>query len=907
MSAIHGLLQRFDGCSGFKNSKLRITPANKTIVAFLLWLLFAAGCSVQKNTGLSRTFHNVTAKFNVLFNGKESFEKGVAKIDAGLKDDYAELLPVFNYVSKDAVDLAASDMDRTIKKCSKLISLHSITAKPKVKGSKNLTPKEREFFNKKEYNLYVDDAYLLMGKSHFYKHDFTLAMDVFRLILNDFKNQPVVFETQVWLGRALIETAQYKEAYEILNLLLNNADFPKKLLPDLFPTMAWYYMTQKDYLQAIGYLEKSLALENRKKLRTRYSYILAQLYERTGNLKHASEEYALVVKMNPVYDMAFNARINRALAFQQGFGQSEDIVSELTKMLRDDKNKEYQDQIYYALGNLAAKEGDNARALEHYRKSVAVNVNNEQQKSRSFLTIANLYYAIPDYPNAQAYYDSALAQIGPDYPGYEALFTKSKSLTRLVKEINTVQFEDSMLMLAKLPQPELNARIDALVESERLKAEFERQRQQEEQLDRQFGNEIAVQNLTRTQNTADAAQWYFYNETARSQGYREFKLLWGNRKLEDHWQRTNKTVAIFAGSSEETLVKEEEPVAPSAAFSKLSREYYLVNIPRSDSAVTASGKRIESALYNMGILYKTDLKDYEKSSASFRELTRRFPTSEYVLSAYFNLYSIAREQNNQALTESYKNIIASQFPQSMYAKVLTNPGYIQEMEAEEKKIQDYYSTTYDLYKAGNYAEVISRSAYALQHFAGNLLIPRFAYLGILAEGKNADRKVFRDKLRALAVEYPGTEVAAEAQSIVDYMDRDHPELKIAEEKTISQRIYKVSPEKEHVFAFVGDKKASTNQLVFNIVNFNLDLFDNLNLRVEIIELNSLQNLVVVKPFRDKTVVMPYLDAVRSSEDIKKDIPGYAFIPFAISSENLVTLREDKSAERYMIFFNENYK
>lgn len=206
--------------------KLNKPPAHIVFFVHLL-LVFSSGCSVQKNTGMSRAFHNLTARFNVLFNGKESFKKGTDKIDKDFKDDYTEILPVFPFVEKSASQLASSDMDRTIKKCGKLISMHSITAKPKVKNSKTLTPKEREFFNKKEYNAFVDDAYLLMGKAHFYKQEHTEASEIFHLILNDFKNQSVIPETQVWFARLLIETGQNKDAYEIINLLLNNPEFPK--------------------------------------------------------------------------------------------------------------------------------------------------------------------------------------------------------------------------------------------------------------------------------------------------------------------------------------------------------------------------------------------------------------------------------------------------------------------------------------------------------------------------------------------------------------------------------------------------------------------------------------------------------------------------------------------------------
>lgn len=889
----------------FRNiAELNKSPVYIIILAFLM-LILQQGCSVQKNTGLSRTYHQMTARFNVLFNGTQSFNKGTEKINDEYRDDFADILPIFPYTTRSASGLASSDMDRAIKKCEKLISMHSITVKPKVKNSKTLSPSEREFFNKKEYNGYVDDAYLLMGKSHFYKQEYPQASELFHHILNDFKGESVIPETQIWLARLSVQTSQYKDAYEILNLLQNNAEFPKKLLNELYPSVADYYLSQKDYKQAVDFLQKSVVVEKKKKLRTRYLFILAQLCEKTGDLKQASDYYSQVIKLNPVYDMAFNARINRALAFQQGFSNSSEIENELLKMLRDDKNTEYMDQIYYALGNLAAKEGNNTKAIEYYKKSVQSNVNNEQQKTRSFLTLANLYYSVPDYPNAQMYYDSALVTLDPAYPGYEALFTKSKSLTRLVKELNTVQLEDSVLKLSKLPEAELLAKVDGIIENERKKAEAEQLRIQNEQLDRMQGNEMAAQNMMK--QPTEGTKWYFYNDAAKSLGYREFKLNWGNRKLEDHWQRSVKSSSVFGAGGDETETAEAEAAAPVNTFSKMSREYYTVNIPRTDSAVAASLKRVELALFNMGIIYKTDLKDLDKASAAFKELIKRYPQSDYLLMSYFNLYSIARDQNNQAMTDYYKNIISSQFPESMYAKVLTNPKYVEELEAAENKIKQYYNDTYELYKAGNYAEVITRSKYAQDNFSTNVLIPRFAYLATLSAGKNADRKIFRENLLALISKYPQSDVASDAQNLIDYMDQEHPEIKEEHDIIVSRKLYQPDFDTEHLFGFLVDKKMNTNQLIFNIINFNLDNFDKLGLRVDILELNPRQNLVLVKMFHDKKEAMAYLNAVRSSETLLKDIPGADITPIVISSGNLDILKSDKSADLYLKFFTENYR
>jgi tetratricopeptide (TPR) repeat protein len=873
-------------------------------IVFITLLLLTA-CSAQKNTGLSRAYHNLTSKYNVLFNGSESYKDGLYKIEKEYSDDYSQILPIFNYGGDEIVDLTSSDMDRTIKKCSKLITLHSITAKPKVKDNKTLSPEERAFFSKKEYNVFVDDAYLLMGKAHFYKHEYPLAAEIFRRVLNDFKNQSTIPETQVWLARVSIETGQYIEASDILTVLNNNADFPKKLFPELYPTYADFYLKQKDYGNAISFLEKSLVYIKQKKVKTRYLFILAQLYEKTGDLKRASEYYDQVIKMNPVYEMAFNAHINRALAYEQGFGRADDIESELIKMLNDDKNIDYQDQIYYALGNLAIKEGNESKALEYYVKSIETNKGNDQQKVRSYLILADHFYNIPDYPKAQAYYDSAVSKIEPDYPGYNIYFTKSKSLTRLVHEINVVTLGDSVLLLAQLPGDELNSRIDALIADKRRKDEDEKQKQQNKVMDEQFDQEIAM-NSAAKQESSSGSQWYFYNDAAKTMGYKEFRLKWGNRRLEDHWQRASKAMVSFI-PGEEIAVNESESGELEIVMSPFSRDYYMAGIPLTDSARNLTYNSIEEALYNMGMIYKDELKDYDKANDSFKSLIKRFPKSDYLLASYYNLYIIARDQNNPAMMDYYKGIIARQFPESTYAKVLTDPEYFNNLEKEDRKIREYYEQTYALYLAGNNVEVHSRTNEARKLYPEHALFPLFTYLGILAEGKMTDQNVFRDSLLVVAAKYPGTEIAADARNLISYMDQEHPEFKEAEEIKISKELYSETPVSDHYFVFALPKQISTNQLVFNIINYNLDYSDAIDLIVEVIRLNNEHNLITVKMFPDEQKAKLYLNGIVNDQGILKDMPEIEMLPFIISDKNLVTLKDDKSVDRYLKFYNEYYE
>jgi tetratricopeptide (TPR) repeat protein len=877
-----------------------------TRVSLFILLVSIAACSTQKNTPITRFYHQLTSRYNILFNGSESYNKGLKKMEETSQDDYSEILPVFLYSDPEVAKAISSDMDRTIKKCSKLISLHSITVKPKVRNSKNLSTKEREFFNKREFNSYVDDAYLLMGKAHFHKQDYSMATQTFQVVINDFKSEPVANEAQLWLARIYNETKQYKDAEELLNLLLHKENFPKDMLSSLYATFADLYLKQSDYKPAVEYLEKTLDQKLKKNYKIRYTFILAQLYEKTGNLKKATDLYGQVIKMNPPYTMSFNAHINRALTYQQGFGSAGEIEQELMKMLKDDKNLEYRDQIYYALGDLAAKEGDKEKAIGQYKKSVLYNVRNVDQKARSYLTLADLYYSIPDYVNSKVYYDSAVAMLDPTFRNYDLISTKSSSLSRLVKEINTFTLEDSVQRLAKLSEPQLLDFIDKIIENVRKEEELNRQKEQERIFNEQYGRELADQSYLSQANRNAGDKWYFYNDASKNMGYKEFKLKWGNRKLEDHWQRQNKNMVTFAAGTD-TGEENEEEDQQEKQLSNKSRDYYLKNVPRNDSMLQASHKHAENALYNMGVIYKNELKDNSKAKESFKELLKRYPLSEFRLPAYYNLYTLAREEGDPSTMNTYKNKIVAEFPESAYAKILTNPNYIREVEAEEKKIIRFYEDTYNLFNSGQYTEVITRATNTVKQHPDDELVPRFEYLRALALGKTADTKVFRDSLNALTARYPGTEVAIAAGNIISYMNKEHPELLEEEEKTKAERLYQFEENTRHFVVLVVNKKSNNNQLTFNIINFNLDNFDVANLKIETVGVNPLQSLLVVKSFDNRTEAEKYLNLLRTDEKVFRDYDNPGLDIITISEENYSILLEDKSPDRYIKFYREHYK
>jgi len=871
-----------------------------------LLAVLTVSCSTTKNTFISRSYHNVTSHFNIFFNGNESFKKGIERAETSGTDNYTKILPLFYYSDKNISQSINSDMDRAIKKASKVITLHSITAKPELKKGPQ-SPRQKEFYNKKEFNRWIDDNYLLLGKAYVYQNQFTLAEGTFKHIITNFPDQPVVYGSLIWLSRVYIETGEYREAEKILIGIQNDDKMPKKYRVDFYTSFANLYLKEKNFLKAAEMLEKAVKLVKKKLYRTRYTYILAQVYQEGGELDKALLNFKKVIKMNPPYEMTFNAKINMAGSFQVGSEGGKEIRSILKKMLKDEKNKDFQDQIYYALANISIKEGNKKEAVELYKLSISKSVSNSNQKGMSYLALADYYYPIPEYALAQAYYDSTIQTIENTFENYTELSNKTKSLTHLVENLVVYELEDSVQVLAKMPEKELFAVVDKMIEKVVAEEQEASKKKAEEMLNQQYGmsNQNTGANGQQDGNT-EGGSWYFYNLTAKGFGQPDFRMRWGTRKLEDNWRRKNKQVVESYESTETQSQTDTTSEKKSVALSNKTREFYLQNIPFSDSAMSESNEKLVNALFKMGEVYQYELLDTKNAISCFEELIRRYPEHKLAFPSYYNLYEIYTNLKNSEKREYYKNLIISKFPDNPRAKMLADPEYVKELEKAMNKIISFYEETYLKYKAGDFAGTIRNADYALVQFKEDAIIPRFILLRALSLGQIYGQEKLKTELDTLVKAYPKHEVSAYAKELIDYIYTKSPDIQTADITAQAEEIYNFDSLEIHYVLIGVAKKVDINQLNFNLINFNLDNYDNLNLGILKSETSD-NKLLVVQSFGNLEKARRYFNSMKSNSNT---IIGNNKIEevniLLISASNYDKLLKDNSFKKYLLFYNKHY-
>ena len=877
----------------------------KTLKKYLLFLgpfLILAGCSVEKNTDASRFYNSMTAKYNIYFNGYENYKAGLAKIAISYSDDYAEMINVFEYSDPTTASLCSTDMERAIQKASKLIALKSITARPDIKESSQISNKEKALLDMKEYNQWVDDSYFLIGKARFYKHEFNEATSLFDYCIINANDPEIKTEAAIWQARFNNETAKYNESLRILTELGVNEKTAKSLRSMYYTTYADLFVKQKKYSEAIDPLSKAIDLVSSKRTKYRLTFLLAQLYAKTGNGAKATENYQKVIRMRPPYDVEFYARINIAGVFDVNSMDPQKMKKELEKMLKDSKNVDFQDQIYYALGNLSMREGKEDEALGYYHKSAAAISRNQNQRGRSFLALATYYFNKPDFIKSGMYYDSTVYFLDPAFPEYKEIKEKSQNLNTLVSQLIIIQRQDSLQKIARMNESQRNALIASLI-AQATKEETERKNT--DYTDRYNIGQF-YENERRSQGTIEQeGKWYFYNQSAMAFGRTEFRRRWGDRKLEDNWRRSNKARVSIAqfGGADETGQERKDTTSATANYKK--PEFYLKDLPLNDSLMAISDDKISMALLNAGKAYSERLLDPDRATETYESLLQRYPKSDLVPEALFSLYRVNKEKNG-ARSEIYRQRLLKQFPESEYAKILSDPAYYEKKIAEMKMAEKTYNEAFTAFTEERFNDAISLCVDGLQKYPQSQLAPKFQLLRAYCVARTSDERSLKAELNVVIKSWPKTQESKKAEEIIAYLNQKTPELKVEEDKVIAAELYKKDTTVTHVFALIiTDPAFNINQATFDVISYNIDNYTNKNYRTEGSLVPKKYIMIAVSGFSNYGQALDYYNKFSAEKNVRNS-SGKNMMTFIITMENLKILNKDGNPGRYQLFFKENY-
>lgn len=869
----------------------------------LLFTLVVTGCSVEKNTGASRFYNSLISKYNIWFNGNEAYKAGVKKVLTSHRDDYSNILPVFEYSSPESSRAANSDMERAIQKASKVISLYSITAKPEEKGRRNINARNEEFYNKREYNEWVDDSWLLLGKAQFYQRDFLSSRSSLSFAISITTDPAISSEAGIWLARIQTEEGNYSEALRLLREAASPESLSSPLRAMYYSTRADIAIRQKRYGEAVNPLTSAIENTTGHETKVRLTYLLAQVCRAAGDNQLSTRYFSRVMRMNPSYDLEFNAGINLAGVTDLSHGEAGDLTKSLNKMLRDPRNKDYLDQIYFALGELEMRRGNSSEALHLWSQAAAGSTVNRRQKGRVYLAMAGYYYEQPDYMNSWYYYDSASFLIDDRYPDYTRIMQKTSDLGEYAGFHAVVVNEDSLRRVAAMTPSERDVLIAGLINA----ALEEESRARSDDGSERYNMGLYYENEQRYRGSISAeGGWYFYNQAAMTFGRTEFRRRWGDRRLEDNWRRANKSRSPFYNGEPHEAELQGEMNDSAEETPELNKEYFMRNLPLTDSLLQLSISRSAEALLGEAKVLASRLNDTLAAAASFEAAASTGSDERLRAEALYELYRLLRNSDPARAERSRAWLLAS-LPESEYALILSDPDYIRREREKAERASLLYETAYDAFAGGRYAEAAEACREAFSSYPGDELIPRFMLLDAMIAGADKGEIAYKQKLDSLVTKYPATAEGKRAAEINEFLRREKPELRIAEDKRLAEEIYVSDTLQPHwVIMIAANRNADMNQMVFDVINYNLDNYPDHNYRTEGSAADAGFIFITTGPFESVTAAAEWLRKFNPAEHIR-EASGAGLTLWLINRDNLQRFRDDQNPDRYAIFHAKEYK
>lgn len=887
-------------------------------ILFVILIVLISGCSTKKNTWMSRTSQATNTRFNVYFNGYVSYNEGLRNIQKANKEDYSSVIPMYPISRHSNATAATTNMDLTIEKCRKAIKLHSIKIKPKKNYKKENLPDYKLYYNQQEFNPALKEAWLLLGKAEFHKANFLGSVGTFSYIARHYSSDKDMEATcQLWIARAYGEMGWIYEAEQVIskivqdNLKRSNVGFFASVNADLL-------IKKHLYKDAIPFLELALAKEKDKNLQQRFSYILAQLYQKTKDNKTAFNLYTKVIKSNPPYEMEFNARISRA---QLDMGNISVIRKELLKMLKNRNNKEYRDQLYFVLGNTYLHHADTLKAIENYKLSIQKSTRKGIDKATTLITLGDIYYTKRNYVEAQPCYDEAGKIITNENEDFARVNRLGEMLSELVTQNDIVVLQDSLQRLSAMSVSKrlevINKLIEKLNADEKAAAEKELKDKQEAIANAE-DNFSSLPPIGGTPGTA--GDWYFYNIEVMRNGESEFQKKWGKRKLEDNWRRTNKATSLFAEDKTSQTAENDTTDTISnkkEITDKKKPEYYLNQIPVTPAQLAKSTAEIADAQFSMGEIYKDKIEDIQMAISTFEEFIRRFGSDKRVQDAYFYLYLIYTKTGNQTEAGMYRTKLVNEYPNSKYGKILSHPDYTEKLESMYKVQDSIYNLTYKAYNESDFKTVFKQVAFIKQNFPLSTLMPKFMFLNALSVGKNETADLFKTALNELISTYPESDVSAMAKDILALMKQGQiaktgtssgsliarrDEIENAKVEDVNSQEFSTDKMTKHRILFISSTNMSgMNKLLYNIASFNFSRFMIKDFDLVINKMDSMQNSISVTNFESYDEAVWYENTIATDSVLTKLMNNLQVQKVIISEENYALIKTVYNLKDYLAF------
>lgn len=737
----------------------------------------------KKFTVVRRFFQNTYTHYNYYYNGNLKINQIIDYATQAHKDDYTTLLSFHPY-SLD-VTSRSGDIDSILETATAGILLHDLR------------------------NDWIDDLYLVIGKAYLLRKDFDSAMKAFQFLNYSyapkekggfdlpigsnavegsnalsistkektslsrklFSNPPSRNESFVWMIRALTENKNYLDASSLISTLRNDPVFPERLKPMLHENIAYLYYKIDQWDSAAAYLEKSIIGISGIEARSRAWYLTGQLYQLGGDYASAVEAFENCTKsaVDPVMDIY--ARLNTIrLRKSDDPAIIDENIAALKDLAKKDRYRLYRDIIYYAAAMFELERDGYEQADAYLQQSLAVNFENPDQRSQTFLLLGDARFKAKKYGKASLPYDSAdVDQMKP----FDSLrVVQRRPGTKAVYEAEQIiSVYDSLLQLAAMPEEKRIEYVKSL--NKKLRKE------------RGLKEEALPAGTTTAASTpgaeifAGGGTWYFYDAARRANGFNAFRRKWGDRPNTDNWRRSSViSNAAFTGNQRPQPSEPEKGEVTTDDGEKydttdISFDNLYSRIPLSEDRQLKANNRINNAMFAKATALYEKVEDYPEAIKVYEALLERLDSGKLVAPSLFNLiYCYTKVGNKQAAAEAQK-ALERNFPNDPLTK-RSKEAKSKEPTAAEKEntaATKMYEKVYSLFLEGSFEKAVALKKEADLQFGKNYWTPQLVYIETVYYLQKKDDSAAMRNLDAIINQFPNHPLAARAKIIKEVLPK----------------------------------------------------------------------------------------------------------------------------------------
>ncbi|MFY0607928.1 MAG: methyltransferase [Cyclobacteriaceae bacterium] len=850
---------------------------NPLFIYFLILVSFIGGCSYTSSPVRSG-YHNVTAHYNAYWIAQERMNEIESSIYDKYQWNYNKILPIFVPIDSNDAKSLETQIEDCIQKASIAIQRHPDSN-------------------------WEDDSYVLVGKARYYSLEFADAIETFKYVNKHSDNDDSRHEALIELIKSFVDFDEINNAIAVSDYM-KKEKLSKKNQKELSLVRAYLFQKRKDLDQMVQHLVAAESFMTRSVERARMDFIIGQVYQKLGFESEAYNYYSSCLKNSPEYELEFYTKLNMAQVTQ--LTSSSDVKKTrkyFKKLLKDSKNVEYRDKIYYEMANFEVKQGNLDQAIAFYKLSTQSSVKNERQKAYSYLKLGQIYYdSLRNFVLAQNYYDSTVATMPKDEENYAKIKQRQEILNDFITQLLTIQNNDSLISLSKLPKDSIIA-IATSVVKDKMEQEKAKQLKEERKAANRAQSSAFDQGggaLIGTSFTPGSI-WYFYNPSLIGSGSSEFKRIWGARTLEDNWRRSQK--AGGQGSSEnltedESDLEQEEISEDELIAAEVTQ--MVAAVPSSQEEVDALLLEVEEALYKLGIIYNFNLEEKSNAILSFESFLLRFPDSEHEPEVLYQLYLLYKV-SDPALAEERSNLLKEKYPDSIFAKLVDNPNYREESYATTEQLKKVYARAYNLYRNQNYQESQYLIDSALLIHPENDFSDNLALLNIMNMGNLDGQIKYQFELSNFPKTYPNSELVPYAQSL----EKASEDFQINLYNSAKAKFVAYFGQKHYLVVVYPNNDDLTSAIPLEVEEFILS--KNYGLTTGNLILDEDHALVLVNEFPAKGSASSFLNTLNTELNIKDLHKGEKIYSFVITEDNFDIFYQTRDIDSYLNFFEKHYQ